>query len=142
MTDYIRKINYHETDKMGVTHHSNYIKFMEEARIHFLDEIGFGYSRLESLGLMSPVLGVECQYKKYTTFDDEIKIHVSFEEFNGAKFIVSYKITNNKTGELVLTGKTIHCFVDKTGKLVILKKYNPELNTFLTSLIFNNEDNK
>lgn len=137
MTDFIRKVNYHETDKMGVTHHSNYIKFMEEARIHFLEEIGFGYSKLESLGLMSPVLSVECEYKKYTTFDDEIKIHVSFDEFSGARFAVRYEMTNNKTGDLVLTGKTTHCFVDKSGKLVILKKHYPDLDKLLKSLIFN-----
>lgn len=27
-----RKINYYETDRMGVVHHSNYIRFLEEAR--------------------------------------------------------------------------------------------------------------
>ena len=27
-----RKINYYETDKMGIVHHSNYIRFLEEAR--------------------------------------------------------------------------------------------------------------
>ena len=26
--DYIHKVHYHETDKMGVTHHANYIKWM------------------------------------------------------------------------------------------------------------------
>ena len=36
---YLRKINYYETDKMGITHHSNYIRFMEEARIYFLKQI-------------------------------------------------------------------------------------------------------
>lgn len=38
--DYIRKVHYHETDKMGVTHHANYIKWMEEARVDFLNQIG------------------------------------------------------------------------------------------------------
>ena len=38
MTNYKHTIQYYETDKMGITHHSNYIRFMEEARIHFLKE--------------------------------------------------------------------------------------------------------
>ena len=29
---YKRIINYYETDKMGIVHHSNYIRFLEEAR--------------------------------------------------------------------------------------------------------------
>ena len=36
MKTYIHKVKYYETDKMGITHHSNYVRFMEEARISFL----------------------------------------------------------------------------------------------------------
>lgn len=31
MEPYIHKVKYYECDKMGITHHSNYIRFMEEA---------------------------------------------------------------------------------------------------------------
>ena len=62
MTPYIHKVHYYETDKMGITHHSNYIRWMEEARVAFLDEIGWSYSKLEEVGLISPVLGVNCRY--------------------------------------------------------------------------------
>lgn len=47
MSDYVRKINYYETDKMGITHHSNYVRFMEEARTDFLEKHGCGYSSFE-----------------------------------------------------------------------------------------------
>ena len=40
---YRRKAQYHETDQMGIIHHSNYVKWMEEARIDFMKELGFGY---------------------------------------------------------------------------------------------------
>ena len=73
---YIRKINYYETDKMGITHHSNYIRFMEEARISFLEQIGCGYEKWERDGIVSPVIGIECDYKRPTTFGDEIRIEV------------------------------------------------------------------
>lgn len=131
MNDYIHKVHYHETDKMGITHHSNYIKWMEEARVDFLDQIGFGYARLEKDGIISPVIGVECQYKHPTTFDDEIQIHVAVEEFRGVKLIIIYTMTNLKTGDLVLTGKTMHCFVDAAGKPIILKRQFPDFDAVL-----------
>lgn len=131
MNDYIHKVHYHETDKMGITHHSNYIKWMEEARVDFLDQIGFGYARLEKDGIISPVIGVECQYKHPTTFDDEIQIHVAVEEFRGVKLIIIYTMTNLKTGDLVLTGKTVHCFVDAAGKPIILKRQFPDFDAVL-----------
>ena len=135
MKSYIRKVNYHETDKMGITHHSNYIKFMEEARVDFLEQIGYGYSILEENGIVSPVVGVECQYKHTTTFNDEICIHVEIIEFKGVKLVIRYKMTNNKTGELVLIGKSEHCFVDKEGKPIILKRQFPVYDKVLRDLV-------
>lgn len=32
MEPYLHKVQYYETDKMGIAHHSNYIRWMEEAR--------------------------------------------------------------------------------------------------------------
>ena len=52
MTNYKHTIQYYETDKMGITHHSNYIRFMEEARIHFLKEAGWPYDKLEEEGVI------------------------------------------------------------------------------------------
>lgn len=134
MHAYIRKVHYHETDKMGVTHHSNYIKWMEEARIHFLEQIGYGYARLERDGIISPVIGVECQYKHPTTFDDTICIQVSVEEFKGVKLVIGYTMTNQATGQLVLTGRTTHCFTNEQGKPVILKKQFPDFDQALKDL--------
>lgn len=48
MKPYIHKVQYYETDKMGITHHSNYVRWMEEARIEFLDQIGWSYVRVVS----------------------------------------------------------------------------------------------
>ena len=76
MTPYIHKVQYYETDKMGITHHSNYIRWMEEARVDYLEQIGWAYDRLEQEGIMSPVLSVECRYKESTTYPDEIEINV------------------------------------------------------------------
>ena len=74
MSRYIHKVHYYETDKMGITHHSNYIRFMEEARMNYLNETGFTMARLEAEGITSPVVSVTCDYKYPSTYDDEIEI--------------------------------------------------------------------
>ena len=63
MEPYVHKVQYYETDKMGIVHHSNYIRWMEEARIDFLERMGWPYDRLENEGIISPVIGVDCKYK-------------------------------------------------------------------------------
>ncbi len=134
MEKYIHKVNYYETDKMGITHHSNYIRWMEEARIDFLEQIGFGYAKLEADGIISPVIGVECDYKTATTFDDAVEIDVAVEEYKGVRLILNYTITKADTSELVASGKTKHCFVNAEGRPVILKKTFPALDGVLREL--------
>ena len=136
---YVRKINYYETDKMGVTHHSNYVRFMEEARIDFLEQIGCGYDKWEKDGIVSPVISIECDYKRATTFGDEIRIDVAIAEYKRIKLSVSYTMVNAKTGEIVCSGKSHHCFVNSEGRPIALARQYPEydelLKTHLTESI-------
>ncbi len=121
-----RRINYYETDRMGVVHHSNYIRFLEEARCQMLDANGMPYSSFEELGVMIPVLGVNCHYKCHVTFDDIIVIKPFVKDFNGVRLTMGYEITNKKTGDLVLTGETKHCFTDMNLKPIRLQKQLPD----------------
>ena len=135
MKKYIHKVNYYETDKMGITHHSNYIRWMEEARIDFLEQIGFSYDKLEEDGIISPVIAVECDYRMSTTFGDNIEIQVEIEEFKGVKLVVKYTMKNANTNEIVLIGRTKHCFLNKDNKPIILKKDFPEFDKRLKELV-------
>ncbi|MBQ4585329.1 MAG: acyl-CoA thioesterase [Clostridia bacterium] len=134
MKDYIRKINYYETDKMGVTHHSNYVRLMEEARIDFLDQIGCGYDKLEPQGIISPVIGVECQYKKPTTFGDSVRVCVKIIEYKRVKLSFSYAMYN-QSGELVFTGKSFHCFLNSKGMPTSLTKGFTEYDEILKKYV-------
>ena len=131
MHTYIHRVNYYETDKMGITHHSNYIRWMEEARADYLKSLGYGLRRLEADGITSPVVSVECRYKHTTTFDDEIKIEVAIEKYNSVKLELSYIMTELITGTVVLTAKSAHCFIDDKGKPIIVKKLFPEFDEIL-----------
>ncbi len=134
MKEYIHKVQYYETDRMGITHHSNYIRWMEEARIDFLDQIGFGYARMEADGLISPVLSVSCKYRVSTTFSDEIGILVQVQEFKSVKLQLGYTMRRISDGAVVLTGTTEHAFLNRENKPVRLKKEFPELFHTLSEL--------
>lgn len=133
MHTYIHRVQYYETDKMGITHHSNYIRWMEEARADYLKKTGYGMRRLETEGITSPVVSVECQYRHSTTFDDEVRIDVSLEKYTGIKLVMGYTMTNTETGDVVLTAKSSHCFIDADGKPIALKKHFPEFDAILKS---------
>lgn len=136
---YIRKINYYETDKMGITHHSNYVRFMEEARIYFLEQIGCRYEKWEKDGIISPVIGIECDYKHPTTFGDEIRIEVAITEYKRIKLSVSYTMINLKNGKIVCKGKSHHCFVNTEGRPISLSRQYPEYDELLKKHLSEND---
>ena len=124
MEPYIIKARYYETDQMGIIHHANYIRWMEEARIDLMNQMGYPYRRFEEMGYLSPVLHAECEYKKSVKFDDEVKIVVSLQEFSRLKFTLKYEIYNmSQGGVLSAVGSTRHCFLNsKTGRPVMMDK--------------------
>lgn len=130
---YERTINYYETDKMGVVHHSNYIRFLEEARCKMLEDVGYSYKRIEDEGLMIPVLEVNCKYKYHVTAFDTILIDLKVTEFNGVKLKVKYIVTNKANGNLVMEAETKHCFTNSELRPINTKKEHEELYNVFTN---------
>lgn len=133
MESYKHIVQYYETDKMGITHHSNYIRWMEESRINFLREIGWDYKRLESLGMISPVMEVNAKYKMSTTFEDEIFIDVYVKEMKGIRLYIGYEMKNSE-GKMVFEGESMHCFLNEQGRPISLQKQYPDFYEALKAL--------
>ena len=122
---YKHVIQYYETDRMGITHHSNYVRFMEEARVDYLKQLGYDYGKLESMGVISPVTEISCKYKMPSTFEDELRITVLVKECSGIRIHFLYKMVNQR-GVVVCTAESQHCFVSAEGKIIRVDKEFPE----------------
>ena len=122
MQVYVHRVHYYETDKMGCVHHSNHIRWMEEARVAFLEELGVGFPTMEARGIYSPVVGVECRYRHPAYFDDEIQK-------------IDYEMSRISDGEIIATGSSEHCFTDPSGRPIALKKTHPDIDAVLRAQI-------
>ena len=127
---YIHQVKYYECDRMGITHHSNYTRFMEEARIDFLDQLGYGFEKMEAEGVVSPVVSLECKFIRTTTFKDDICIKISVAELSPLKITFAYVMSVD--GKEVFTGKSVHCFM-ADGRPVKIDSRWPELSEKLRS---------
>ena len=92
ITPYTRMVFYHETDRMDIVNHSNYIHMAEEARVDFMDKIGVGYNQMEEEGIMLPVLGVTCEYKHSLHFGEHLAVYSYITKYNGFKLELRYDI--------------------------------------------------
>ena len=134
MQGYTRTIHYYETDQMKVVHHSNYIRWFEEARIYYFNASNMSYPDLEALGVVSPVVEIECNYKAMMHFSEEAQIEVQFYKCTGISYQVAYQIYRKSDQTLCCTGRSKHCFVTSTGKIVNLKRQYPEIFEMLKNM--------
>lgn len=124
MAIYKHEVKYYECDRMGITHHSNYVRIMEEARVFYLDKIGCGFDKIEADGVVSPVISVNCNYKSPTTFKDVIDVEVTIGQFTETRFEFIYTM---RVGErLVCTAQSMHCF-SENGRPVAISRRLPAL---------------
>ena len=130
---YTHKVHYYETDAQGVTHHSNYIRIMEETRVYAMEQMGFSYERMEREGVYSPVMSVTCDYKRPTTFADIIEVQISVAELSQLKAKFAYTMTSN--GKIVCQATSLHCFLNSEGRPLVIADRFPEFYKALSELV-------
>lgn len=132
---YSRKVHYYETDQMGIIHHANYIHWFEEARVDFMEQMGFGYERAVSSGIDFALLGISCEYKSMVRFGDTVAIQVSITSLTRSQMTVQYQIIDEASGKLRALGESRHCYFDANKKRpVSLQKNLPEVYDLFASL--------
>ncbi|MCF0122931.1 MAG: acyl-CoA thioesterase [Ruminiclostridium sp.] len=124
MKPYTHTVCYYETDRMGITHHSNYIRWMEEARTDYLVQLGWPLEKLEEVGVVSPVTALEVKYQNTTTFADEVRIWVTLVQCTGVRLKLAYRM-EKADGAPVFSGTSEHCFLDGNGRIVRLNREHP-----------------
>ena len=136
---YERNVYYYETDRMGIVHHSNYIRWFEEARDDFMIQIGCPYKDLEDEGIMIPVLSVSSTYKKAFGYGDVFEVTIIPRAFNGIKFLMEYEVRNKENDEIYAIGQSTHCFLNTNMRPMLLKKKKPELYDLLDKYFISNK---
>lgn len=125
---YVRTAFFYETDAMGCVHHSNFIRWFEEARMHYMDKMGFGYKQTVDSNIDLALTGIACEYKGMVYFNDTVEIVITLPKITPSRLTCGYTVTDTATRQLCATGETHHCyFHKKRQRPVSLKKELPEL---------------
>ncbi len=130
-----RRAAYYETDQMGIIHHSNYIRYFEEARIEYMYSLGCDIQKMENLGIIIPNVDAYAKYIKPIKFHDELLIEAKLTYFNGVKLKLEYTIRFADTGEISSTGFTTHCTVNTDMKPISIKRTHPEIYKILKDAV-------
>ncbi len=111
------RVRYAETDQMGVVYHSNYFPWFETARAESIRQLGFSYADMEKMGIIMPVIEVQCKYLRPAIYDDLLRIKVILKELPVHHKIEFHHEVFNEKNELLATGRIILYFLEaKTMK--------------------------
>lgn len=86
------------------------------------------YYETDQMGIISPVLSVQCDYKSMTHFGDRVAVEVRLISYNGLKYTISYTMRDEKTREVRAKGTSKHCYLRRDGHPVSVKKALPCLH--------------
>jgi acyl-CoA thioester hydrolase len=109
------RVPFYETDAMGVVHHSNYVRYLELARIQWLDEHHRPYRLYVADGLHFATTRVEVDYLRSAVYDDVLAVATWLEWVRGASLRMAYEI--RRGDELLVRAATEHAVVDLEGRL-------------------------
>ena len=119
---YEHHAKYYETDQMGIIHHSNYIKWMEEARMDLMEQIGLSYKQMEEMDLLDQVAAVGMKKKNCEVSDIADKMSKKKDEkqaeviYGGKERDPKYRDLVKQEVNLALVSSDLLPAEDKTTK--------------------------
>jgi acyl-CoA thioester hydrolase len=119
------RVRFAETDAMGIVHHSNYLLYLEQARVEYLRALGRPYTELRKDGVDHAVLECFVQYRRPLEFDDEVDVHLVLARTTRATFQIAYLLTVDE--QVRATAVTAHGAVNVQGRPVRLPGWLSDL---------------
>lgn len=100
------RVNYSETDQMGVVYHANYLVWFDRARTELMRETGLTYKELEQQGVYLAVADVRVRYRAPARYDDLVKVRCWVRDLGSRRVTFGYVVERAPTSELLATGET------------------------------------
>lgn len=107
------RVNYSETDQMGVAYHARYVVWLDMARTEHLRRTGTSYRDLEASGLLLAVGEVRVRYRAPARYDDLVRIRCWVRDLASRRITFGYAIEREGTDELLATAETAMMALDR-----------------------------
>jgi len=100
------RVNYSETDQMGVVYHARYLVWLDVARSEHLRLSGMSYRELEQAGLRLAVIELAIRYRQPARYDDLIRIRCWVREVASRRVDFGYAVEHTEDERLLATAST------------------------------------
>ena len=123
------RVNYADVDRMGLLHHSVYLKYLERSREEYIRRRNGAYAAMEDAGMLIVVVEANLKYKRPARFDDVLAVSLALTEIGAASVRIAYEIHRVGEDEPVATATTRHALVSREGRVL---RVTDEIRALLT----------
>ena len=121
-------VRYYETDQMGIVHHSNYIRWMEEGRSDYMRQRDVNYAEVEKHGHALAVTDVHTRYYAPAHYGERVTVRTWVEALRSRALTFGYEIIEAETARRLVTGEVQLMLIDRAGRVVT---FSTEMKTAL-----------
>lgn len=107
-----RRVDYSETDQMGVVYHARYLVWLDVARTELLRTTGISYRDLEALGYRLAVSDLQIRYRSAARYDDPIRVRCWIRDVASRRVTFGYAVEHDESGALLATASTALLVLD------------------------------
>ena len=128
MYNYKYKVKYYETDMQGIVHHSNYLRYLENAREELIEDfLGMTSQNFDEIGIFYVIREAETKFIYPIRFGDNLSINVKLTAYNGVKLTHEYEFVVD--WNIHATAKTVMVSIDKESfKPFSVRKKHTEIH--------------
>jgi acyl-CoA thioester hydrolase len=108
-------VRFSEVDSLTIVWHGHYVKYFEDSREAFGRKYDLGYLDIYSNDFLTPIVSVNCEYKKPLHYGDKALVEATYVDSKAAKIIFNYTIRNARTLELLATGSSTQVFLSRAN---------------------------
>jgi acyl-CoA thioester hydrolase len=120
VTETLVRVNYSETDQMGVAYHARYLVWLDIARTEHLRQCGASYRELETAGLRLVVSEVAIRYRQPARFDDLVRVRCWVKEVASRRVTFGYAVEHAGDRRLLATATVALVALDASMALTRL----------------------
>jgi acyl-CoA thioester hydrolase len=121
------RVNYSETDQMGLVYHANYVIWLDMARTEHLRGTGVTYKDMEAQGVYLAVTDLRIRYRRPARYDDLVQIRCWVREVASRRVTFGYAVERSESAELLATAETSLIALDRQHTLTRIPEHVSDL---------------
>ncbi|MFZ5631986.1 MAG: acyl-CoA thioesterase [Bacillota bacterium] len=122
------EVGWGDVDAAGIVYYVKYFDWFSDGRVALLKQVNMPYSSyFHGQGINMAAVEAYCRYRRALKLEEGFTLHTRLAKLERARMTFEYKITRHEDGEVAVEGRTVHAYVDDTGKPFDVKKRFPRL---------------